>query len=304
MRFPTLALAVAVVVAAVPTLAVAEDALAAERAAIVQLVNDAYVDGVHNFRDPVAIRRGFHSSFEMVVLRDGKLERVPLATWIEGIEARNQKEPPPKWTADAARPTTARFAAVDVAGTAAACKVEIFRDGRQLFTDYLALYKFADGWKIVGKTFYRHPEVAAPSPAPGPSPVPAPAAPLAVTVPAAAASPLIDTQWALVRLGEKSVAAQGGAREPHIVLLAGDDRRLGGTALCNNFSGTYTLDGDRLKLKTGAMTRMACPPGPLTEGEVLAALSAARGYRIRGAELELLDEAGKLLALFVARRVP
>ena len=29
--------------------------------------------------------------------------------------------------------------------------------GKQLFTDYLALYRFDDGWKIVAKTFFGHP---------------------------------------------------------------------------------------------------------------------------------------------------
>ncbi len=27
---------------------------------------------------------------------------------------------------------------------------------RQTFTDFLALYRFEDGWRIVGKTFFSH----------------------------------------------------------------------------------------------------------------------------------------------------
>jgi hypothetical protein len=135
----------------------AEESPAAERAAVTQVVTDAYVDGVHNFRDPAAMRRGFHPDFEMLSLRDGKLARLTLDKWIEGMEARNLKEPPPKAAPDAPRETTAKFVAVEIAGTAATCKVEIWRGGKQLFTDFLALYRFADGWKIVSKTFYRHP---------------------------------------------------------------------------------------------------------------------------------------------------
>ena len=89
--------------------------------------------------------------------RDGKLARLTRDKWIEGMEARNLKEPPPKAAPDAPRETTAKFVAVEIAGTAATCKVEIWRGGKQLFTDFLALYQFADGWKIVSKTFYRHP---------------------------------------------------------------------------------------------------------------------------------------------------
>jgi hypothetical protein len=129
---------------------------AAERAAIEKIVTDAYVDGVHNFRDPAAMRRGFHPSFEMLSLRDGKLARLTLDNWIAGMEARNLKEPPPKSAPDAPRETTAKFVAVEIAGTAATCEVEIWRGGKLVFTDFLALYQFADGWKIVSKTFYRH----------------------------------------------------------------------------------------------------------------------------------------------------
>ena len=39
----------------------------------------------------------------------------------------------------------------------ASVRVEVFRDGKHTFTDYLLLYKFADGWKIVSKAFYSHP---------------------------------------------------------------------------------------------------------------------------------------------------
>lgn len=131
-------------------------ALADDRAAIVQVVSDAYVDGIHNFRDPAAIRKGFHPDFDMLVLREGKLEKLPLAKWIERIEAQNLKEPPPSREAGV-RATTAEFPVVEISGTAAICRVELSRGGKHLFTDFLNLYRFEDGWKIVGKSFYRHP---------------------------------------------------------------------------------------------------------------------------------------------------
>ncbi len=53
--------------------------------------------------------------------------------------------------------TNARFPVVEISGSAAICRVEIERGGKHVFTDFLNLYKFEDGWKIVGKTFYRHP---------------------------------------------------------------------------------------------------------------------------------------------------
>jgi len=46
---------------------------------------------------------------------------------------------------------------VNVTGNAAVARVEIYRDGKHAFTDYLSLYKFPDGWLIVGKIFQAHP---------------------------------------------------------------------------------------------------------------------------------------------------
>jgi hypothetical protein len=42
---------------------------------------------------------------------------------------------------------------VDITNNEAVARVEVHRDGKHIFTDYLSLYKFADGWKIVGKIF-------------------------------------------------------------------------------------------------------------------------------------------------------
>lgn len=128
----------------------------AEQEAVVRVVSDAYVDGIHNFRDPIAIRRGFHPDFEMLVLKDGQLEKLPLQDWIARLVAQNEKQAPPT-RESGQRSIEARFPIVEVAGTAAFCKVELLRDGKQIFTDYLALYQFGDGWMIVGKSFYRHP---------------------------------------------------------------------------------------------------------------------------------------------------
>jgi len=47
----------------------------------------------------------------------------------------------------------AEFPLVDITNNEAVARVEVHRDGKHIFTDYLSLYKFADGWKTVGKIF-------------------------------------------------------------------------------------------------------------------------------------------------------
>jgi hypothetical protein len=130
------------------------DSASNEEAAIRQVVNEAYIDGIHNYRDPAAIRKGFDPGFEMLILKDDKLEKLALEAWIARLA--EAKTPAPT-RASGLRPTTAEFPVVEVAGTAAFCRVEVSRDGKRLFTDFLNLYKFADGWRIVGKSFYRWP---------------------------------------------------------------------------------------------------------------------------------------------------
>ena len=83
-----------------------DPALAAEKAAVQMVVQEAYVDGIHNFRRPDAIRKGFHPGFEMLFVREGKLEKMPIYNWIQSIEERNAKEPLP---ADAKATTIAAY---------------------------------------------------------------------------------------------------------------------------------------------------------------------------------------------------
>ena len=75
-----------------------------------------------------------------------------LDDWAERIEASAAKSKGPK------PEIVAKFTNVDVVGTAASVRIEIHRDGRHVWTDYLSLYEFPDGWKIVAKTFFSHPK--------------------------------------------------------------------------------------------------------------------------------------------------
>ena len=141
-----------IVVALVALLVVPMAALAqgpSEEAAIKALVQTAYVDGLQNLGDLEKTKAGFHPDFVLLGLRDGALTRLPIAEWIASAGKRK---------AEGAKPplTTCRFLTVDVTGSAASVKLELHQNDKRIFTDYLSLYKFPDGWKIVGKIYYRH----------------------------------------------------------------------------------------------------------------------------------------------------
>ncbi|HEY7863763.1 MAG TPA: nuclear transport factor 2 family protein [Thermoanaerobaculia bacterium] len=119
--------------------------------AVKAVVQSAYVEGVHIRGDGAAMRKGFHPDFHMLVLKDGAMQSVSLEEWIGRIEGR-AKDP-------AAQPpdVRAKFPVVEISGNAAVARVELTRNGKHTFTDFLALYRFPAGWMIVGKIFQAHP---------------------------------------------------------------------------------------------------------------------------------------------------
>jgi len=125
-----------------------------EKEAVQQVIQSAYVDGIHNRASVEQIREGFHPGFEMLGKRNDMLTKFPIYRWIESIEQATTSE---ETTAE--KPTiTAKFPLIDIAGDAAMAKVDLYRNEQHLFTDYLLLYKFEKGWKIVSKSYYRIPE--------------------------------------------------------------------------------------------------------------------------------------------------
>jgi len=124
----------------------------ADRAAIEAVVKAAYVEGVHVNLDPEAMRKGFDPAFRMQVLREGQVASVTLEEWIQRMESSAKANPAPK---PAVRH---EFKLVDVTETAAVARVELWKDGRHVFTDYLSLYKLPEGWKIAAKIFHAYPK--------------------------------------------------------------------------------------------------------------------------------------------------
>jgi hypothetical protein len=122
-----------------------------EVAAVKKTIENAYVKGIHIDRDIPAIRKGFHEDFNMLIFRDDEIRKMNIGEWIAGIEKRKKEDtsPPPY-------DTTWEFPMVDVTGNAAVARVEIFRDRKHIYTDYMSLYRFSDGWKIVNKIYFSH----------------------------------------------------------------------------------------------------------------------------------------------------
>src|SRR5690606_2129773 len=71
-------------------------------------------------------------------------------------------------------------------------------------------------------------------------------------------------------------------------LLLDEDGRASGSGGCNQFGGTYVLEGAEIRFGALAMTRMACEGAMDVETSYAEALNAVQTWRLSGGVLELL----------------
>jgi hypothetical protein len=119
--------------------------------AIKAVVTSAYINGIQNRGSVDDIRKGFSPSFTMLRLMENQIKPLPIEEWIANIEKSKAAIEPAPAKAEG------KFINVDVTGNAAVVKLDLYRNNKRTFTDYLVLYKFTEGWRIVSKTYFRHP---------------------------------------------------------------------------------------------------------------------------------------------------
>ena len=119
-----------------------------EKEAIQQVIEKAYIQGIHGNQHESTVKSGFHQDFAMLVLQDNAMDKVTVDQWLDRIETM-KADNPDLWSAK----TTHNFVLVDVSGYAAVAKLDVHKGTTHFSTDYMLLYKFEDGWKIVSKIF-------------------------------------------------------------------------------------------------------------------------------------------------------
>jgi heat shock protein HslJ len=108
------------------------------------------------------------------------------------------------------------------------------------------------------------------------------------------AAQLEGAAWRLQELPGASSAALAQLKRP--VTMRFESGRLSGFAGCNNFSGSYSLDGDQLKIGPVASTQMACPePGSSIETAFHKALSGTLRYAVDGDVMTATNASGATL---------
>jgi len=124
-----------------------------EKEEIKRIIQTAYVEGLQNEGDEKKIDEGIHPDFVLLGIgEDGKMWKYPISEWkIKTVEKLKNEELPREEN----KKVSVVFKQVDVTGTAAMVKLEFYVGKELKYIDYISLYKFESGWKMVNKIFYK-----------------------------------------------------------------------------------------------------------------------------------------------------
>lgn len=124
-----------------------------DKEAIKKVIQSGYVDGLQNYGDTEVTKKCFYPGFFITnyTPATNQITHTPIYNWIESVEKTKASGNVP------ARKISVEFDMIDVTGYTAMAKIRLIENGTKLlFTDYLLLYRFEEGWKIVQKTYMRH----------------------------------------------------------------------------------------------------------------------------------------------------
>lgn len=124
-----------------------------EITSIKKVIQSAYVEGIQNEGDIAKIDAGIHPDFNLLGIgENGTIWKLPIAEWKEKVIQRKKDGKLPR---DKENLVSVKFLSVDVTGTAAVAKFEFYVGEQLKYVDYISLYKFEDGWKLVSKIYYK-----------------------------------------------------------------------------------------------------------------------------------------------------
>lgn len=107
---------------------------------------------------------------------------------------------------------------------------------------------------------------------------------------------LTEGTWGATGINNGKGAVESLAAGSTVTAIFGSDGQISGNAGCNQYTGTYTTDGDTIEISQLASTKMACADEAVNtqEQNYLAALPKATTWSIVAGKLELRDDSGAL----------
>jgi len=107
---------------------------------------------------------------------------------------------------------------------------------------------------------------------------------------------LKNTYWRLVEIDGKKIKVPSNVRELHFVLRS-DGKTVKGFSGCNNFMGSYKVDGNKIEFGPMAGTRKFCKETMDVENAFMKVFKETNNYKIFGEQLALYHN-DKLIAKF------
>ena len=135
------------------TLAISAQDIEQEKEVIKTVIQTAYVEGLQNEGDTEKIDFGIHPDFSLLGIgKENEMWKYSITDWkAKAVKKRKDGDLPRKGD----DLVTVKFKSIDVTGTAAMAKIEFYIGKKLTYVDYISLYKFKDGWKMVNKIFYK-----------------------------------------------------------------------------------------------------------------------------------------------------
>lgn len=124
-----------------------------EKEAIKKVIQTAYVEGLQNEGDAKKIDSGIHPHFQLLGISEGdEMWHLNIKDW-KSRQVKKRKDGELPLTGD--KKISVKYKSVDITGTAAVAKIEFYIGTKLTYIDYISLYKFESGWKMVNKIFYK-----------------------------------------------------------------------------------------------------------------------------------------------------
>lgn len=123
---------------------------ASEQEDVRNLIQTAYCNGAYNQLDTKTMRQGFVPEFAIFGAEGNTLERYGIDAWIAAIEKR--KAAPDFKPESALR--DCRITHLDIKAEVASARIEVKRGTQLLYTDFMLLIRFEQGWRIVAKVYH------------------------------------------------------------------------------------------------------------------------------------------------------
>jgi len=124
-----------------------------EQKAIADIIQTAYVEGLQNEGDSAKIDQGFHPDFKLLGKgNENALRQYAIEPWrSRQIKAKANGKLPRKEE----NKVSITFEFIDITADVAVAKLNYLEGGIQTYVDYITLYKYDGGWKMISKAFHK-----------------------------------------------------------------------------------------------------------------------------------------------------